>query len=341
MSYLRDRLIQAMVTLYGVITLGFFFIRFMPGGPREYLLEQIANNPQAYGLPPDPDPEMFDQVIAEVVSVPPDVPIWEAYIVYMQNVLFEFNFGTSYIVDAGEPVLPLIAEAAPWTVFISSVGLVYGLLVGIALGSVMAYYEGSRFDVGMTSSMLLSASVPYYVAAIVLLYFFAYQFQVFPTGGRFNPDLTPGYNWPFISSVFYHAALPCLSVILTGFGGGALGMRANAVRILGSDYIKAAELRGLSSYKISTRYLARNAVLPMYTGILIGIGGLLGGSVILETIFAYRGMGLLMFEATVSRDFPILTAGLIITTFLFVLGTILADFTYALIDPRAEQSSMG
>ncbi|WP_276256669.1 ABC transporter permease [Halomontanus rarus] len=235
----------------------------------------------------------------------------------------------------------MIAEAAPWTILLTSVSMVYGLFVGIILGTVMAYYEGSRFDIGMTTGMIANSAVPYYVAAIVLLYFFGYQLQWFPTGGRFDGDTTVGPNPEFVMSVYYHAALPCLSMIATGFGGGALGMRANAIRVLGSDYIRVAKLRGLSSYKISTRYLGRNAILPMYTGILVGIGGILGGSVILETIFAYPGMGMLMYDATLARDFPLLTASLVFTTVLFVIGTLLADFTYALIDPRAEQSSMG
>jgi len=341
MSYLRNRLLQAFVTMYGIITIGFVAIRLMPGGPREYLLAQIQSNPQQYGLDSDASPQEIQQALQQYVVTPPEQPIWEGYIDYMQGVIFEFDFGYSYIVDPGAPVVPLIAEAAPWTILISSVSIVYGLFVGIILGSVMAYYEGSKFDMGMTTAMILNSAIPYYVAAVVFLYFFAYQFQWFPNGGRYDPDTTPGLNWPFIQGVYYHAALPCLSLIATGFGGGALGMRANSIRVIGSDYIHVARLRGLSAYKISTRYLARNAILPMYTGIVIGIGGILGGSVILESIFAYEGMGLLMLEATLARDFPLLTAALIFTTFLFVLGTLLADFTYALIDPRAEQSSMG
>lgn len=340
MGYLRNRLIQAFVTLFSIVTIGFGFIRLMPGGPEEYLRSDIKSNPDKYGLGPRPKPQEVERVLNEILIVPPDQPIWEQFVDYMLGAV-QGDFGISYVVDPGVPVMQLIAEAAPWTIFLSSISMVYGLFVGIVLGTVMAYYEGSKFDLGMTASMLFNSAIPYYVAAILLLYLFAYQIQLFPRGGRMAPETTAGFNWPFIKGVFYHGALPSLSMIVTGFGGGALGMRANAVRILGSDYIRVARLRGLSAYKISTRYLGRNAILPMYTGIVIGIGGILGGSVILETIFSYQGMGMLMFEATIARDFPLLTANIVIGTAFFVAGTLIADFTYALIDPRAEQSSMG
>ncbi len=340
MGYLRNRLIQAIITIYSIVTLGFAAIQLMPGGPAAAIRSQINSNPAAFGLPPDPTFEQINQVLQERMLVPPDQPLWEAYLTYMMGAL-QGNLGESIIVNPGTSNVQLILEAAPWSIFLSSVALVYGLVVGIVLGSLMAYYEGSRFDVGMTITVILNSAVPFYIAAIVLLYFGAYQLGWFPTGGRFNTSTNPGFNWPFIQGIFYHAALPVASLVITGFGGQALSMRANSIRILGSDYIRVAELRGLSSYKISTRYLARNAILPMYTGIIIGLGGMLGGTVILEEIFAYPGMGMLMFDATVMRDFPLLTANLIIVTILFVIGTLIADFTYALIDPRAEQSSMG
>lgn len=340
MGYLRNRLIQAAVTLYSIVTISFVAIQMMPGGPESALRAEILENPTAYGLPANPDAGQVNEIMAQELQVPPDQPIWQAYLTYMRGV-FQGDLGRSVVVDPGASNMELILEAAPWTIFLSSVTLAYALILGIILGSVMAYYEGSKFDVSMTVGILFANAVPYYVVAIVLLYFGAYQLEWFPTGGRFDTSLDPGFNLPFIRSIFAHAALPVLSMLITSFGANALELRANAIRILGSDYIRVAELRGLSTYKISTRYLARNAILPMYTSIILGLGGLLSGAVILEFIFAYPGMGWLMYDATVLRDFPLLTANVIVTTVLFVLGTLIADFTYALIDPRAEQSSMG
>lgn len=340
MGYLRRRLLQAAVTLYSIVTLGFVFIRLTPGGPEDYLLAEIQANPGAYGLPPQPTLAQINEVMNEQMNFQPNKPMHERYVDYMLNAV-QGDFGQSVIVEPGVSNMQLMLEAAPWTIFLSSVGLVYGLVASIMFGSMMAYYEGSKFDVGTTVTAIFTGAVPYYIVALLLISYFSYDLGWFPIGGRFNTDTTPGFNYPFVASVFNHATLPVLSTILLGFAGNALGLRANSIRVLGSDYIRVARLRGLSSYTIATRYMARNAVLPMYTGIVLGLAGLIGGAVVLEQIFNYSGMGLLMFDAAVQRDFPLLTANLIVTTSLFILGTLVADFTYTLIDPRAEQSSMG
>jgi len=340
MSYIRDRMIQAGVTMYGIVTISFIFIRLMPGGPADYLEEEMGKNPERYGLPPEPTQLEILNRIEQILGSNPNKPILRAYVDYLYQVFVEFDLGTTVLVGGQQPVAKLLLEHAPWTIFLSSIGLAYGLVIGISLGSIMAYYEGTKFDVGMTVAMILDGAIPYYVAAIFLLFLFGFQLGWFPTGGRMNPQTTPGINWPFIAGVLKHATLPALSTIIVGFGAGALGLRANAIRLLGSDYLQVARLRGLSTTRIATAYLARNAILPMYTGIIISLGGLLGGSVILEEIFNYRGMGLIMFEATLARDFPLLQGALIITTGLFVAGTLIADFTYSLVDPRVDLRGM-
>lgn len=336
MSYIRDRLLQAIVTIWAIVTLAFFLNKSMPGGPIEFLMSDIYLNPHEYGLPQNPTEDQVMEVVERYTNIPPDIPIYEAYLIYLYDVFVNFDLGQSIILAPQVPVMDLVLRVAPWTIFISVVGMIYGIVIGIILGSAMAYYEGTKFDVGMTVSMILAGGIPYFVFAIFLLYFAAFQWGLFPTGGRVNPDHAAGLNPDWILSVFYHASLPVLSFIIPGFGAGALGLRANSIRLLGSDYIRNAELRGLSTYRISTTYLARNAVLPMWTGLMLGLGGLLGGAVIMEMIFQYPGMGLLMFDAAIERDFPVLMGVFVITTILFVIGTLLADFTYPLIDPRAD-----
>jgi peptide/nickel transport system permease protein len=341
MGYLRKRILQAIITLYAIVTLGFVFIRMMPGGPTDYLIGEILANPGQYGLPPDPELSEVQEVLDNRLNYTPGVPIHEQYLNYMTGLITEGSLGQSVIIQPGVSNVEIILRRAPWTIFLSSVGLVYGLVASIMFGSTMAYYEGSKYDIGTTTAIIFMGAIPYYVFAILLVTYFSWDLGWFPRGGRVNPDSTPGFNYKFIAGVFEHAALPMISITLLGFAGNALGLRANSIRVLGEPFIRNARLRGLSAYTIATRYMARNAILPMYTGIVIGIAGLLGGAVIIEQIFTYSGMGLLMYDAAIQRDFPLLTANLIIITTLYVVGTLLADFTYALVDPRAEQSSMG
>lgn len=340
MNYLLQRISQAVLTLFAAVTISFTLIRLMPGGPAEFIRSRIREMARE-GLEPDEQisEEQLNQMTEAYIgfALGPDQPLHEEYLSYLFSVL-QGDLGQSIILQRGTPVLEIYAGAIPWTMLYASIGIFYGFAIGVLLGSLMAYFERSRFDVGMTISMILNGAIPYYVAAIFLLYMFGFQWDVFPTSGRMDSQTTPGYNLPFIYGVLHHATLPAASILVTGFGGGALGMRANSIRILGSDYLRVARLRGLSSFRISTRYLGRNAVLPLYTSFLIALGFIIGGSIILEEIFSYPGVGWWMYNATIARDYPVLMGGFLIMILMFVFAMLLADLTYSKIDPRASQT---
>jgi peptide/nickel transport system permease protein len=151
--------------------------------------------------------------------------------------------------------------------------------------------------------------------------------------------VTPGVNLPYIKGVLHHAALPILSqVVITG--GIALQMRGNSIRVLGEDYLRVARLRGLSDYLIATRYVGRNAVLPIYTGLMISIGAMFGGAVVLETIFKYRGMGYYLVRAVQTRDFPLMMGAFTMIAVAVVIALLIADITYGQLDPRAGRGEV-
>jgi len=165
--------------------------------------------------------------------------------------------------------------------------------------------------------------------------FLAYQAKLFPTGGRVPEGVQSGFNLAYIRGVVYHATLPILStVVLSGLA--SLAMRGNSIRVLGEDYMRVAQLRGLSDAVIATQYVARNAILPMYTGFMISVGTVFGGSVILEIIFVYRGVGFYLVEAARARDYPLMMGGFVLITFCVVVALLIADLTYPMLDPRAE-----
>jgi len=329
-TYYAKRVAQALFTVYVVITASFVMIRLMPGGPLDYLRAQMYEQAAKTGASVNPD--HINQLVEGYINIRPDKPIHVQYVNYMSSVL-SGDLGHSFVVDRG--VAQILAEALPWTLFLMSIALFIRWTMGVALGAVMAYKEGSRFDVSMTTTVMTLHAVPFYIVAIILLWLVAFQYPLFPPNGRMNPYVTPGFNWPFISSVLSHAALPLLSLLVAGFGGPAVGMRGNSIRVLGEDYLRVARLRGLSSRRIALRYVARNAVLPMYTSLLISIGGLFGGSVLLEQIFAYPGIGYYLFQAVSARDYPLLMGGFMLITFTVIMGVLIADLTYGMVDPRA------
>ncbi|WP_276257122.1 ABC transporter permease [Halomontanus rarus] len=326
-KYYIERTAQAVFTVFAVVTMTFGMIRLMPGGPVSYIRSQLV---QQQGS--QVDMEQVNALVEVYTNVAPDEPLYVQYVEYMTSLL-QGDLGVSMFYN--DPVTMILASAAPWTVFVMSISLVLTFGLGITLGAVMAYIEGSRFDVSTTLVSILLNSIPYYVMAIVLVYILGYQFNWFPTGGRVSSEVATGMNLAFLRSAFYHAALPIASLVITGFGIQALAMRGNSIRVLGEDYIRVARLRGLAPHDIALRYVGRNAILPMYTGMMIAIGFMFGGSVILEEIFAYPGIGYYMFRGIMARDYPLMMGAFLIITIAVVVGIYVADLTYGKLDPRA------
>lgn len=326
-NYYAQRTAQAMVTVLAVITITFGLIRLMPGGPVAYIRSQLVQQQSG-----QVSMERVNALVEVYTNVNPDEPLYIQYTNYLLNIL-QGDFGVSMFYSA--PVTDILVSAAPWTVFLMSISLVLTFSIGITLGAIMAYIEGSRFDVTSTVVSIFLNSIPYYVMAVILVYILGYQLNWFPTGGRVSSDVPAGLNLEFIASAFYHATLPILSLVVTGFGIQALSMRGNSVRVLGEDYIRVARLRGLAPHDIALRYVGRNAILPMYTGMMISIGFMFGGSVILEEIFAYPGIGYYMFRAISARDYPLMMGTFLLITIAVVIGIYVADLTYGKLDPRA------
>lgn len=330
MRYAVKRTAQAALTLLTVITFAFAMFRLMPGGPLEMLRTQMLKKMATRGA--DVNLQQLNHKIALYTNIRPDRPIYVQYYSYVTEIILHQDFGMSIWKD--KPVFTILFKAMPWSVFISIYGLLLGFTTNIFLGAVMAYREGSRFDSGMTLTVLSLSAIPYYIAAILMLIVFSYQLGWFPIAGRYASSTIPGFNLPFMLSVVHHAALPIISSFIVGFGSGALGMRGNSIRILGEDYVRSARIRGVKSNLIAARYVGKNAILPMYTGLMIGMAGIFSSSIILERIFTYPGIGWYTFGALKHRDYPLLMGSFIFFTAITVTGILIADLTYSLIDPR-------
>ncbi|MFB6202106.1 MAG: ABC transporter permease [Halorhabdus sp.] len=327
MRYYVERTLQAFVTIFIVISVTFAMIRFLPGGPMDFMRAQLMQQAQGQG---GIELAQVNELVEAYTNVQPDKPLWQQYIDYFVN-LAHFDLGKS--IWYNRPVADILATAIPWTVFVLGIALMINFTLGIGLGALMAYFEGSRFDLGSTGFAIVSTSVPYYINAVLLVYFFGYQWGLFPTGGRKPSGVKVGLSTDFIIGALYHAALPIFSIVLT-FAGIAISMRANSISVLGEDYIRVARLRGIRTRHIALRHVIRNAILPIWTQLLISIGFLFGGSIILERIFAYHGVGYYMYQAIQSRDYPLMMGGFLVITIAVVISVYVADLSYGKIDPR-------
>lgn len=328
MSYVLKRIGRSVLTIFVVVSASFGLIRLLPGGPLDYLRAQMIQRGGS-----DLSTAELNRRIAAQTNIAVDKPLYVQYFDYMTSI-FQGDFGQSLWHD--QSVTSVIGPAIPWTVFLTATALFLAFIVGVSLGAFMAYGEGSRFDVVSTVVGLVLNSTPGYVVALLFVAFLGYRYQLFPTGGRYASELTPGLNVPFLASVLYHGILPILSMAIVGFGGWALSMRGNSIRVLGEDYLRVARLRGLPTRRIALRYVARNAILPMYTGLMIAIGTVFGGAVIIENIFEYPGIGFYLIQAINARDSPLMMGAFILITVAMVIGITVADLTYGWIDPRAK-----
>lgn len=327
-NYVVRRAGQAAVTVWAVVTITFGMIRLLPGDPQAFLMAMSAGR----GANVDPD------LLLEETSYDPDATLIEQYVGYVGN-LAGGDLGVS--THFQEPVAGILAESLPWTLFIVALALPLTFGIGIVLGAIMAYREGSRFDVVLSSLSTFLNSVPYYLAAVVMVYFLGYQSGLFPNRRRYPAHVDPGLSLDFVMGAFYHAALPVLSIVITAFGFRALAMRGNSIQVLGEDYVRVADLRGLPDRRIALQYVGRNAVLPIYTEFMIGIGVVLGSTVILERIFQYEGLGFFFYRAIGARDYPLMMGAFLVISITVVLGLLVADLTYGLIDPRASTKDVG
>ena len=333
MSYYLKRLGQSVLVFFVTITVTFALYRMLPFGPVEMMRVNLMNQLVEQGNPSPKQVEKINRMVEAYTGINPDRPWYVAYYEYVRDIVLYQDFGTS--ITKREPVFQILFKAMPWSLFISIYGLALGTTVSLLLGAAMAYTEGSRFDSGMTVVSIINTTIPYYVVAIVALIVFSFNLGWFPSGGRMTPGTTPGFNYPFIAGIVEHAALPVLSSFIAGFGG-ALAFRGNCIREMGKGYIRLARLRGVSQGRIAIRYVGRNALLPIYTSIMMGIASLFGSSIILETIFNYPAMGFVTFEALMDRDYPLIMGSFIFFTTVTLLGILIADLTYGIIDPRVK-----
>ncbi|AWR96881.1 ABC transporter permease subunit [Acidianus sulfidivorans JP7] len=330
-TYLIRRSIMAVVTVLVTIIITWLLLEYSPESPANVLINRIS--PSSFSGGPRAQALYFSLQQYFNSLRPHGNPFIEG-LSYLWNFLHG-NLGISVVYE--EPVTALIAKALPWTLFIVSTSIIISFFIGIRMGEKMGYKRGTKTDSTLTMFFTVLRSIPVYILGILLLFFLAYDLNIFPTGGTYSPSVTPGFNLAFIESVLYYSILPILTLTLVNLPGWALHMRANTIYTLGEDYVTFAEIRGVSDDKIETKYVGRNSILPLYTSLILAIGFSFGGSIFVEEIFSYSGVGLLLYDSIMTNDYPLEMGIFVIIVLAVVIGVLLADLTYSLLDPRVRQ----
>jgi peptide/nickel transport system permease protein len=324
---LGTRLLTGLVLIWVVASGTFFLVRLMPGNP---VTAQYQND-ILHGMSPD----AARAATALLYGFVPRQPLGQQYVHYLWQ-LAHLNLGRSISYE-GVPVAHIVASAAPWTVILVLSGIVVSFAIGVGAGVLAAVKRTTRLGDLLTVSGSVLHGIPQFVLAILLAYVFTTIWAVLPFGAPYDVTIAPGWNAPFVGSLITHAVLPVAAYALSSYGGWLLTMKSSVVSVLGDDFILGAELRGLRRLTVA-RYIARNAILPLFTILALSIGFMFGGSIFIEEIFDYPGLGYTLLASVGTRDYPLMTGTFLIITVAVVVTGILADLLYGVIDPRVRRA---
>jgi peptide/nickel transport system permease protein len=320
------RILSGMVMVFVVASFTFFLVRLMPGNPVDARYNQLIMQ----GL----TPVQAMNEVRVMYGFIPNEPLGVQYVHYLTNLL-HLNLGQSISYE-GVSVLHIILGAAPWTIILVFTGLIASFIVGVLAGVVAAIKRSSPIGSALSVSGSLLHGIPQFVMGLFLAYVFTTLWAILPFGAPYDSSISAGFNWPFISSLISHAVLPVATYALSSYGGWLLTMKSSVISVMGDDFLLASEVRGMKD-SIRIKYLAHNAILPLFTLFALSAGFMFGGSVFIENIFDYPGLGNLLLNAIDSRDYPLMSGAFLLITVAVIASNIVTDFLYSVVDPRIRR----
>lgn len=300
LRYVVERLIQAIIAIFGVLTIVFVVMHF-------------SGDPTLLLVPPDATAEMINELRHQLGF---DQPIWVQYLHYLAG-LVQLDFGQSVVQRT--PAIDIVASRLPYTIELAAGAILVAIGFGIPAGILMATKRGSLIERVLTVIVVTGQSVPTFLSGIILIFVFAVTLRWLPTSG---------------SGSLASLIMPSIALGAISMSTFARMTRISVIDELGKDYVRAGRARGLSLGAVVVRHVLRNAAIPVITIAALEIGNLLAGAVIIETVFAWPGIGQLAIQSIQSRDFLVVQVIVLLISFVYVLTSVLADFVYVLVDPR-------
>jgi len=324
-KYLVRRLVIYLLTIWMSATIIFCIPRLAPGDPIAAMISRMS---QQAGYV-----ENSDKIIEgwRKRFGLDDTPLTQ-YRRYLRNLLrFDMGYSMAFFPTT---VSSMIKRALPWTLGLLLVSTIVTFLLGNFLGALLAWQRTPKIVKMTIPATMVFTSIPSVLAAIFLLYVFAFRLHLFPFRGAYGRGLQPELSWEFISSVIYHGILPVSTIVLVSFGYWALGMRGMMITVEGEDYMHLARAKGLNPFYTLYRYMVRNAILPQVTALAISLGTMVSGQILVEYIFSYPGMGTLIFTAIRNQDFNMIQGTLFVLIVATATAVLVIDLIYPFIDPR-------
>jgi peptide/nickel transport system permease protein len=310
--------LQALVTLWFVLTFNFFLFRVLPGDPVELLArsehftpEDVARLRHEQGL---------------------DLPMVEQYVVYIKDVVTG-NLGES--LRTGTPVRQLVGSRTWPTVLLVGLGTLLASWLGVLIGIRGGWRRGSRFDTTSQYSSLVLYAMPEGWLGMLLLLVFSGWLHWFPAGGYASADET---GVAHLVDLLDHLFLPLLTLTLGYIGGYAIVMRSSMIETINEDFVHTARAKGVPERLVRSKHVVPNAFLPSFTLIILSFGFVLGGAIVIETVYSWPGLGLLTYNAIATNDYPVIQGVFLIASAAVIVANLAADITYGYLDPRIKQA---
>lgn len=318
-GFVVRKITASLIIIFTMISTTFVLFRMMPGDPVKLMFNDPRLGKQDIEL-------MYERFGL-------NGSLWEQFVAYIRQLLLHGDLGMSFV--QLRPVMDVLASRIPQTLLLMLVAIILALLLGIWLGTMAGWRTGSKFDGAVITGALTTYAIPSFCMGIILLLVFAVYLRIFPVGGYSTPvsGLT---GFAYFIDVARHLVLPSLSVALWYIGAYVLITRNSIIDVLDQDYITLARAKGLKESVVIRKHGLRNALLPVTTATGMYLAYALGGAVQAEVVFAWPGLGLLLYEAILSRDYPVLQGAFLVMAIVIIGANLVVDLVYGLLDPRIK-----
>jgi peptide/nickel transport system permease protein len=317
--YLLKRILLMIPILFGITIISFGVMKIAPGDPISLYTD----------LNPNMNAETINRMKAHYGL---DQPVYVQYWKWLRNMLV-LDFGTSFAPDS-RPVIDKILERIPITLLINLLSLILEVVVAIPIGIMSAVKQNSLLDKGTTLFVFIGFAIPTFWLALLLMMLLGIQLDWLPISGLHSLNYGDMSFFERILDTARHLILPVFVSAFGGLAGLSRYMRSNMLEVVRQDYVTTARAKGLDERTVIFKHALRNALLPVITILGLSVPGLIGGSVIFETIYAIPGMGQLFYQSVMMRDYPTIMGILVIGAVLTLFGNLLADLMYSVADPR-------
>lgn len=314
-SFIIKRILRGLLTFFIAVSLTFLIVRLMPGDPATLLVNEEMTETEMRAL---------------MGEFGLDKPLYVQYFLYIKQLL-KGNLGTSFYYR--QPVTALVMSRLPWTLLLVLSAQLLAGIIGIPLGVLAARKKGKWQDQFINALTIFGISVFIPWLGITLLNLLGIIIPVFPIGGAFTPGMK-GEGIAYIFDVLRHLVLPAFTLVIVYLATYVLYIRGSMIDVLSEDYIRTARSKGMNEKRVVWHHGVRNGLIPSVTMIALMIGKMVGGAILTETVYAYPGVGRMIYQAVGQQDFPVLQGAFLILAISVITMNIIADVVCASLDPR-------